>query len=78
LLVKNPILAGYSTTNLFTLTGGTRIGPVNASLSINNLLDTKPGPAGYDYRDPRNGFGSFNPYDDLVGRRYSINLSMDF
>jgi iron complex outermembrane receptor protein len=77
-LVTNPILAGYATTNLFTLTGGTRLGPVNASLSINNLLDTKPKPAGYDHRDPRNGFGSFNPYNDLVGRRYSINLSMDF
>ena len=77
-LHRNPIMAGYGTTNMFSLTGGTRIGVVNASLSINNLLNTKPKPAGYDLRDPRQGFGSFSPFDDLVGRRYSINLSMDF
>ena len=50
---------------------------MNASLSINNLLNTKPSWGGYDLRDPRQGFGSFSPFDDLVGRRYSLNLSVD-
>ncbi len=77
-LHRNPLFAGYHANNMFTATAGTRFGPVNASISINNLLDTKPSAGGYDLRDPRNGFGSFSPFDDLVGRRYSINLSMDF
>lgn len=75
---SNPVLAGYGTTNLFNGTYGTRIGPVNASLTISNLLDTKPKPGGYDHRDPRQGLGNFSPFGDLVGRRYSINLSVDF
>lgn len=77
-LIRSANFAGYGTTNLFSATAGTRIGGMNASLSINNLLNTKPKPGGYDLRDPNNGFGSFSPFDDLVGRRYSINLSMDF
>jgi outer membrane receptor protein involved in Fe transport len=77
-LHRNPLLAGYHTTNMFNGTVGTKIGPVSASLSINNLLNTKPSPGGYDLRDPLAGFGSFSPFDDLIGRRYSINLSMDF
>jgi iron complex outermembrane receptor protein len=75
---RNPILAGNPTFNQFNGTFGTRIGPVNASLTISNLLNTKPGPAGYDLRDPRGGIGTFNPFADLVGRRYSFNLSTDF
>jgi hypothetical protein len=77
-LHRNPLFAGYHTTNQFNGTVGTRFGPVNASLSVNNLLNTKPSPGGYDLRDPLAGFGSFSPFDDLVGRRYSVNLSMDF
>lgn len=77
-LKRNPIMAGYKTSNTFSLTGGTRLGPVNASLSISNLLNTKPQPGGYDLRDPMAGFGNFSPFDDLLGRRYSVNLSMDF
>lgn len=68
----------YPVTNLFTVTGGTRIGPVNASLSINNPLNKAPRNGTYLWEDPYKGYGTFNPYDDLVGRRYSLNLSMDF
>ncbi len=74
----NPVLSGYGTTNLFNGTYGTRIGSVNASVTISNLLDTKPKPGGFDHRDPRAGLGNFSPFGDLVGRRYSVNLSVDF
>jgi hypothetical protein len=74
---RAPLSAGYRTFNQINGTFGTKIGPVNASLSISNLLDTKPSWGGYDLRDPRNGFGNFSPFDDLVGRRYSLNLSVD-
>lgn len=77
-LRSHPQIVGYKDVHLFNLTAGTRIGPMNASLSINNLFDSKPRPGGYDVRDPRQGFGSFSPFDDLVGRRYSFNLSADF
>jgi iron complex outermembrane recepter protein len=75
---RNPLMAGYRTFNQFNATFGTRVGPMNASLGISNLLDTKPSWGGYDLRDPQQGFGSFSPFDDLVGRRYSLNLSVDF
>jgi outer membrane receptor protein involved in Fe transport len=75
---RNPILAGNGTYNQFNTTFGTSFGAINASLTISNLLNTRPGPAGYDLRDPRDGLGTFNPFADLVGRRYSFNLSMDF
>ena len=75
---SNSLFAGYHAANLFSLTGGTRIGPVNASLTVNNLLNTKPTEGGYDLRDPMGGLGTFSPFSDLVGRRYSFNLSMDF
>jgi hypothetical protein len=51
---------------------------VTLSLSISNLLGEEPRPGGYDIRDPRNGFGTFSPFDDLVGRRYLFNMTMDF
>jgi len=75
---NNTLMAGYPTANLFNATVGTRLGPVNASISINNLLNTKPSRGGYDLRDPMQGLGTFSPFSDLVGRRYSMNLSMDF
>ena len=71
-------ISRYPISNQFSLTGGTRIGPVNASLSVSNPLNTKPRTGTYSYTDPTKGFGSFNPFDDLVGRRWSMNLSMDF
>ena len=77
-LQNNAQLVGYKSTHLFNLTAGTMIGQLNASLSVNNLFDKKPRAGGYDIRDPRQGFGSFSPFDDLTGRRYSFNLSMDF
>jgi iron complex outermembrane receptor protein len=77
-LRPNPLLAGYKSVHLFNLTGGTRVGAVNLSLTVSNLFDKKPRPGGYQIDDPRQGFGTFSPFDDLVGRRYSFNMSMDF
>ncbi len=77
-LRRNPLLAGYKATHLFNLTAATAFGPVNVSLSVSNLFDKKPRPGGYQLADPRQGFGSFSPFDDLVGRRYSFNMGMDF
>jgi outer membrane receptor protein involved in Fe transport len=54
------------------------LGPVSASINVNNLLNQKPRAGGYDYRNPHGGIGTYSPFDDLVGRRYSINLSADF
>lgn len=68
----------YPVTNTFTLTGGTRLGPVNASLSVSNPLNKKPRVATYDWDNPTRGFGTFNPFDDLTGRRWSLNLGVDF
>ncbi|HEX6993363.1 MAG TPA: TonB-dependent receptor [Gammaproteobacteria bacterium] len=77
-LRENPLLAGYKSVHLFNLTAGTQVGAVNLSLSVNNLFDKKPRPGGYQLEDPRRGFGTFSPFDDLVGRRYSFNMSVDF
>jgi iron complex outermembrane receptor protein len=77
-LHNHPYISGYPTSNLFTLTAGTRLGPVRGSISVNNLLNQKPRAGGYDYRNPHGGIGTYSPFDDLVGRRYSINLSADF
>jgi hypothetical protein len=77
-IAANPQFAGYHTMSLFDATIGRQFGALNASLSISNLLNTKPKTAGYDWRDVNQGFGTFDPNADLVGRRYSLNLSMDF
>jgi len=77
-LRENPEVAGYKSVHMFNLTAGTRVGAVNLSLSINNLFDKKPRPGGYQLADPRNGFGTFSPFDDLTGRRYAFNLAVDF
>jgi hypothetical protein len=69
--------AGYPSVSLFNMTFGKQFGRVNSSLSISNLLNTKPTTAGYNFLDPTQGLGFFNPNGDLVGRRYSMNLSMD-
>jgi len=68
----------YPVTNTFTVTGGTRIGIVNASLSISNPLDTKPRSGTHLWTDPTEGYGTFNPFDDITGRRFSLNLSASF
>jgi len=73
------LFAGYPTNNLFNLTGSTRIADkLDVSLSISNLLNSSPGPAGYAYADQTQGFGTFDPNADSVGRRYSLSLSMSF
>jgi hypothetical protein len=78
-LQRNLITTGYEATHLFNLTASTTFGEnLNASISVSNLFDKSPSTGGYDIRDPRAGFGSFSPFDDLVGRRYSFNLQMDF
>jgi hypothetical protein len=68
----------YPVSNTFTVTGGTRIGVVNASLSVSNPLNKKPRNGTYQWVDPTEGYGTFNPFDDVTGRRWSMNLSMDF
>jgi hypothetical protein len=77
-LQRNQQITGYKSTSLFNLSAGTSFGPVDISLNISNVFDKEPRPGGYDIRDPRNGFGSFSPFDDLVGRRYLFNVTMDF
>ncbi len=77
-LQRNLQLAGYEDTHLFNLTAGTILYDTNVSFSVSNLLDSEPRPGGYDIRDPRAGFGSFSPFDDLNGRRYSFNVSKEY
>ena len=81
LLVNNtpsPTIAGYPADSLFNLNGSTRFGPVNVSASISNLLNKKPDVGGYFVADQAGGFGTFDPYGDLVGRRYSLSFTMNF
>jgi iron complex outermembrane recepter protein len=78
-LQPNRLITGYDAAHTFNLTLATTIGEaVNLSFSVSNLLDTEPEPGGYDIRDPLQGFGNFSPFDDLVGRRYSFNLTTEF
>jgi iron complex outermembrane recepter protein len=77
LIGANPLFVGYPNVSLFNLTVGKQFGRVNSSLSISNLLNKKPDVAGYRVDDPLNGFGTFDPNGDVVGRRYSVNLSME-
>jgi iron complex outermembrane receptor protein len=72
----SPTVVGYPSDSLFNLTGGTKFGPVDVSLSISNLLNKKPDQGGYFTADTTGGFGTFDPYGDLVGRRYSLGVSM--
>jgi outer membrane receptor protein involved in Fe transport len=75
----NEITTGYPSTSIFELAGSTFIGErLRLNLSISNLFNEEPRPGGYDIRDPRAGFGSFSPFDDLVGRRYLLTVTMDF
>jgi len=71
-------VAGYPADSLFNLSGGTTFGAVDVSVSISNLLNKKPDAAGYFLADQTQGFGTFDPYGDLVGRRFSVNLTMNF
>jgi iron complex outermembrane receptor protein len=68
----------YPVGNTFTVTGGTRIGAVGASISVSDPLNKGPRRGTYNWNDPTQGYGTFNPFDDLGGRRWSMNLSMDF
>lgn len=77
-LQKNAQFTGYKAVNLFNLTASTMFGDAMASFSVNNLFDKAPRPGGYDLRDPMEGFGTFSPFDDLVGRRYSFSVQMEF
>ena len=74
------LFAGYPSDSLFTLNLGARFwdDKIEASLAVSNLLNTEPDPAGYPLADQAQGFGSFDPYADLVGRRYSLSLTMKF
>ncbi|HMA11041.1 MAG TPA: TonB-dependent receptor, partial [Steroidobacteraceae bacterium] len=72
------LFAGYPTGNQFNLSAGRKMDNLDVSVNVSNLLNTKPGRAGYAYADLTQGFGSFDPYGDLVGRRYSLNLTLSF
>ncbi len=76
--VPSPTIAGYPSDSLFNLNGGTRFGPVAVSASISNLFNKKPDVGGWFVADTTGGFGTFDPYGDLVGRRYSVSLTMKF
>jgi hypothetical protein len=81
LLVNNtpsPTIVGYPSNSLFNLSGGTKVGPANISLSISNLFNKAPDAGGYFTADATGGFGTFDPYGDLVGRRYSVGVTMNF
>jgi iron complex outermembrane receptor protein len=71
-------IAGYPSNSLFNLNAGTRIGPVDVSMSVSNLFDKEPDSGGYFVADETQGFGTYDPYGDLVGRRYSLSVTMDF
>jgi iron complex outermembrane receptor protein len=77
-LQRNAQMTGYKDFHMFNLTAGTMVYDTNVSFSISNLLDKQPRPGGYDIRDPHAGFGSFSPFDDLTGRRYSFNVTREF
>jgi len=72
------LVAGYPSGSLFNLSGGTKFGNLDVGLSVSNLLNTKPKRAGYFLLDETQGFGTFDPYGDLVGRRYSVSLTASF
>jgi len=72
------LVAGYPSGSLFNLSGGTQFGKLDVGLSISNLLDTQPGRAGYFIADQTQGFGTYDPNGDLVGRRYSVSLTARF
>jgi outer membrane receptor protein involved in Fe transport len=74
----SPTIAGYPSDSLFNLNAGTRFGPVNVTASISNLFNKKPDVGGYFVADETGGFGTFDPYGDLVGRRYSLGFTMSF
>jgi outer membrane receptor protein involved in Fe transport len=72
-------VAGYKWGHLFNLSAGTRLREnVDVGVSVSNLLNTKPTRGGYFYADQTQGFGTFNPYGDLVGRRFSVSLTATF
>jgi len=77
-LQNNAQVTGYKDFHQFNLTAATMVYDTQVSLNISNILDSKPRPGGYDVRDPRSGFGSFSPFDDLNGRRYSFNVTKEF
>jgi iron complex outermembrane receptor protein len=77
-LQENGQITGYKSFHMFNLTAATMIYDTSVSFNISNLLDKTPRPGGYDIRDPRKGFGSFSPFDDLNGRRYSFNVTREF
>lgn len=77
-LQKNGLQLGYPSVNMFNLSISARLGMLSVGFNVNNLFDKKPRPGGHNMYDPRGGFGSFSPFDDLTGRRYSFNVTADF
>lgn len=76
--LPSPTIAGYPADSLFNLTGGWQLGKVDVSASITNLFNKAPDVGGYFVADQTGGFGTYDPYGDLVGRRYSVSMTVSF
>jgi iron complex outermembrane receptor protein len=74
----SPTVSGYPSDSQLNLNAGTRFGPVDVSFSVSNLLNSKPDRGGWFIADETGGFGTFDPYGDLVGRRYALSFTMEF
>jgi iron complex outermembrane recepter protein len=74
----SPTVAGYPSDNQFNLNAGSKFGPLDISFSVSNLLNSEPDRGGWFVGDETGGFGTFDPYGDLVGRRYSMSFTMEF
>src|SRR6185436_6536019 len=76
--LPSPTINGYPADSLFNLTGGWKFGMVDVSASISNLFNKKPDVGGWFVADQTGGFGTYDPYGDLVGRRYAVSMTMSF
>lgn len=72
------LVAGYPSGSLFNVNMGAKFGFLDVGVSVSNVLNTSPKRAGYFLADTTGGYGTFDPYGDLVGRRYSLSLTASF
>jgi outer membrane receptor protein involved in Fe transport len=76
--LPSPTVNGYPADSIFNLNGGWKFGSLDVSASVSNLFNKKPDVGGWFVADETGGFGTFDPYGDLVGRRYGLSVSMSF
>jgi hypothetical protein len=76
--LPSPTINGYPADSIFNLTGGWKFGMLDVSASISNLFNKKPDVGGWFVADATGGVGTFDPYGDLVGRRYAVSMTMSF